>query len=77
MYGTDAELLSTVPAPCLAVLLCFPISEASVAHARAEQAALELEVAAATDVDGPFFVKQTVGMGARCRVGGFLAYVRH
>lgn len=57
VYGTEPDLLAMVPQPVLAVLLLFPISEASEKHKADEEATL------ASQRVSPhlYYTKQTVG----------------
>lgn len=62
VYGVDPEMLSMVPTPVLAVLLLFPISAASEAHKREEDAKIQATGDAAQKVsDNLYYMKQTVG----------------
>lgn len=62
VYGVDAEMLGLVPSPVLAVLLLFPISPASEAFKREEDARITLKGDAAQVVsDNLYYMKQTVG----------------
>lgn len=56
IYGLDEDMLSLVPQPVLAVLLCFPITEESEAAAKAEDAA-QTGVGSNANV---YYMKQTI-----------------
>ncbi|KAL4858837.1 Ubiquitin carboxyl-terminal hydrolase isozyme L3 [Chlorella vulgaris] len=59
IWGLDSELLAMVPSPTIAVLLLFPITEATEAARKEEQAAIE---ATGQDVSASlYYMKQTIG----------------
>lgn len=51
IFGFDPELLSLVPSPCHAALVCFPLTDEYVEGAKA---------ATAVDANGVYFLRQTV-----------------
>jgi len=59
VYGTTPDLLAMVPQPVLAVLLLFPISEASEAFRKSQ--AEEVEKKGQTVSPNVWYIKQTVG----------------
>lgn len=61
IYGTDPDLLSMIPQPCLAVLLLFPISATSEALKASQETDLKTSKAADSLPDSLFYMKQTVG----------------
>lgn len=55
VYGVEEELLCMVPQPVFAVLMLFPISEASEAHREKEEKEHQ------SDAPGVYFMKQVIG----------------
>jgi ubiquitin carboxyl-terminal hydrolase L3 len=60
VWGLDEELLAFVPAPCKAVMLCFPITEASEQFRADEEKKLSVE-GAQTVSENVYHIKQTIG----------------
>lgn len=78
VYGVDAEMLSMVPAPVLAVLLLFPISEASEAHKEEEKAKIVATGDATQKVSEKlYYMKQTVGRRSRTHDAHMILSGRH
>jgi ubiquitin carboxyl-terminal hydrolase L3 len=61
IYGLDPDLLAMVPDPCLAVVMCFPLSEAYENRRAMEEKGNSESNLHVNNKDGVFFLTQKVG----------------
>lgn len=61
VYGLDEEMLSMVPEPVLALIMCFPLTPGTEAAAQKEDESADLSLTPSTGPSGVYFMKQTIG----------------